>query len=211
VGESDDSVWSWLALGQHHGLPTRLIDWTYSPYVAAHFATASQPDLDGMIWCVDFSRTNALLPARLQRMLRREDTQVFTVELLCAIARRLAYFDRLAARPFLVFFEPPSLDERIVAQFALFSVLSDVRMDLTRWLASRTRLFRRIIVPADLKWEVRDKLDQANVTERVLFPGLEGLARWLTRYHSERPPPRRARAPSKLRAARRVRGRRPLA
>ena len=41
------------------------------------------------------------------------------------------------------------------------------------WLAEHPELGRRLVVPAELKWEARDKLDQANITERVLFPGLQ--------------------------------------
>jgi hypothetical protein len=40
---------------------------------------------------------------------------------------------------------------------------------------ARAELARRIVIPAALKWEMRDKLDQANSSERVLFPGLDGL------------------------------------
>jgi hypothetical protein len=45
---------------------------------------------------------------------------------------------------------------------------------------------RRLLIPGERKWEVRHKLDQANITERVLFRGLDGLSRWLARYYTPR-------------------------
>jgi FRG domain-containing protein len=179
-----DSTWNWLAVAQHHGAPTRLLDWTYSPFVAMHFATAQEMDTDGVIWCVDANRANELLPDLLKRILADEGTPVFTAEMLERAAETPQDFDALADDDFVVFFEPPSFDERIVNQSALFALKSNPRVGLDRWLANHQSIFRRVILPAAIKWEVRDKLDQANITERVLFPGLDGLSRWLTRYYT---------------------------
>jgi hypothetical protein len=183
-----DSIWDWMALGQHHGLPTRLIDWTYSPYVAMHFATARLEDFetDGVIWSVDFAKANELIPKELKQVLREEGSYTFTVEMLNGIAKTPAGFDRLADDPFVVFFEPPSLDDRIVNQFALFSLMSSPNAALDDWLNEHPELCRKIVIPAEAKWEVRDKLDQANITERVLLPGLDGLSSWLKRYYTPR-------------------------
>ena|SRR5690348_10770321 len=185
-----DSVWNWLALAQHHGLPTRLLDWTFSPFVALHFATALIEDfhLDGIVWCVDYVKTHQLLPPPLRKVLDDEQADVFTTELLERAAPSLPGFDALGKErgEFVVFLDPPSLDERIVNQFALLSFMSSPKADLDMWLEQRPHLWHRLIIPSQLKWEVRDKLDQANVTERVLFPGLDGLSRWLKRYYSPR-------------------------
>ncbi|TDI33543.1 MAG: FRG domain-containing protein [Acidobacteria bacterium] len=183
-----DSLWNWLALAQHHHLPTRLLDWTYSPYVALHFATAEteKSNLDGVVWCVDFVAVRKLLPKILAGELDREGADVFTVEMLTRVAGSLATFDSLSDESFAAFIEPPSLDDRIVNQFALFSVLSNSRASFEDWLVLHPDLVRKVIIPSGLKWEVRDKLDQANISERVLFPGLDGLSQWLKRHYSYR-------------------------
>jgi hypothetical protein len=185
---ASDSIWDWLALGQHHGLPTRLLDWTYSPYVALHFATSNLDafDRDGVVWALDYVRAHERLPDALRKVLDEEGANVFTPELLARAAPGLRELDGLADAPFCLFLEPPSLDERIVNQYALFSLLSDPTSVLDEWLEGHAGLARRLVIPAELKWEVRDKLDQANITERVLFPGLDGLSAWLTRYYLPR-------------------------
>lgn len=183
-----DSVWYWLALAQHHGLPTRLLDWSYSPFVALHFVTADVElfNRDGVVWCVNYIESNKLLPNSLKGLLDKAETNIFTAETLSEAAHTLPDFERLSEGDFVAFLEPPSLDERIVNQYALFSLMSSPSSNLDMWLAVHPHVFRRLVIPASLKWEVRDKLDQANITERVLFPGLDGLSRWLRRYYSPR-------------------------
>ncbi|WP_225986443.1 FRG domain-containing protein [Rufibacter sp. LB8] len=184
--EASDSIWNWLAVAQHHGLPTRLLDWTYSPYVALHFATADLTNFhaDGVIWCVNYVKSTDYLPPSLQRAIRDEGSNVFTPEVLEPVVGSLKSLGEFQEKPFVMFLEPPSLDERIVHQYALFSMMSTPDAMLCQWLTDHPDLYFRLIIPSKLKWEIRDKLDQANITERVLFPGPTGISAWLRRHYT---------------------------
>ncbi|MGB4758426.1 MAG: FRG domain-containing protein [Candidatus Saccharimonadales bacterium] len=184
-----ENLWVRLSVAQHHGLPTRVLDWTISPRVAVHFATAEEEhyDKDGAIWCVDVSAIRTVLPPNLRLQLRSERAWLFTIEMLDSVSTWQS-FDQLAEKgPFVLFLEPPSLDGRIVNQGAVLSVMPGAELRLNDFLANHENLYQRIIIPSELKWEIRDKLDQDNVTERMLFPGLDGLCRWLKRYYGPGP------------------------
>jgi hypothetical protein len=183
-----DTPWHWLSLAQHHGLPTRLLDWTLSPLVAAHFATADPEKyhLPGSIWMINSRKVHEAAPDSLREELEREGADYFTVEMFARTMPNLADLDAQAPPDFVLYFEPPSTSDRIVNQFAVFSIMPGAQANLNQWLIDRPELWRKLIIPPELKWEVRDKLDQANITERVLFPGLEGLSRWQKRYYTPR-------------------------
>jgi hypothetical protein len=213
--EPTASEWKWLSLAQHHGLPTRLLDWTYSPFVAMHFATneLNNMDKDGVIWMVNFVATRQFLPRPLAKPLLENAAYSFNVDMLEHNFPRIENVEEQKGdlSAFVVFFEPPSLDPRIVNQFGLFSFLNRPDVLFNEWLEhacwKEEGLARKLIIPASLKWELRDKLDQMNMTERVLMPGLDGLSAWLKRWYSPKSShPVAAPAPPKV-AARKLKPR----
>lgn len=189
-----DTEWHWLSLAQHHGLPTRLLDWTYSPFVALHFATneVGQYDSDGVIWKVNYSQVHNLLQEEQVQGLGELGARIFTID---ALARKIPTLDALDQRhspnyEVAVFFEPPAMDDRIINQFAYFSAISDPYLGFDTWLkkpyVAQVVEAVKIVIPKRLKWEIRDKLDQSNINERVLMTGLDGLCAWLKRHYTPR-------------------------
>jgi len=192
------SDWKWLAVAQHHGLPTRLLDWTFSPFVAMHFATneLDKMDKDGVIWMVNFDSIRKLLPSSFERALKKHYAMTFSVEMLEEeddLKQPFVFEETEGTQdPFVMFFEPPSLDPRIVNQWGLFSFMNRLDLRLDEWLATirsnQKHMVRKIIIQAEAKWEIRDRLDGMNMSERVIMPGLDGLSTWLKRWYSPRSP-----------------------
>jgi hypothetical protein len=177
--------WEVLVAAQHHGLPTRLLDWTYSPLVAAHFATMN-PALttDRAVWRLDWKAVHrrfklpelALLIQDLEGMV--SGGRPFTPSALFSMPED--------APPFACMLEPPSLDARIVAQSAAFTLCSDKRRSFDSFLEAHDlgERLTKLVIPAAEAGRIRDQLDLVSVDERRLFPDLDGVAAYLRRYYS---------------------------
>ncbi len=182
------SMWRQLFIGQQHGLPTRLLDWTFSPTIALHFATSGEQLAfmdrhDAVLWKIDIEEWNHLLPLTYQTLLSDNRAYAFTVDMLDQIASDIDTYDQDMKGGSMVLIEPPSIDERIINQYAYFSIVPREITDIEAWISENTNNTCKYIIDKDLKWQIRDVLDQMNVNERIVYPGLDGLSTWIKRMY----------------------------
>ena len=182
------SVWHQLILGQHHGLPTRLLDWSYSPLIALHFALTEEnlEDMDRhdcVVWRIDIDELHQMLPEKYRKIERHSRTTVFSVEMLEEACGSLAQYDEDMGGKSMVVIEPPSVDPRIANQYSFFSVVPDEMTDVERFLDENTSRTVRYLIRKELRWQLRDVLDHQNINERLIYPGLDGIAKWLGRHY----------------------------
>jgi FRG domain len=186
--------WEVLVAAQHHGVPTRLLDWTYSPLVAAHFATSDvHIGRDRAVWRLDWQRvhrafdlpTLALLIEDLARTFGSED-QLFTPWGLFKAANTKSSGSRVELRDFACMIEPPSLDARIIAQAAVFTLCTDTSRSFDAFLEAHglASALTKFVIPQAEVTRVRDQLDLVGIDERRVFPDLDGVAEGLRRYYS---------------------------
>ena len=176
------SIWKRMILGQHHGLPTRLLDWTRSPLVALHFAMTesdyTQMDKhDAVVWKIDIPDLKKQLPDEYRKVLDDANSSVYTMDQLDQVTRgSLDKYDNDMGTSSIVVLEPPSMDQRVANQYSFFSVVPSGMKELDNFL-EETENTVKYVISKDIRWHLRDALDQMNINERMIYPGLDGVAK----------------------------------
>jgi hypothetical protein len=171
----------WLALMRHHGAPTRLLDWTFSFFVAVYFAIErARPDEPSSIWALNLSvlRDEVERYKHLQPLLRSDPNakQAATVE---------AIIDHLPRHPLVFPLNPWKMNRRLILQQSVFLVPGDITrsfMDNLRAVEQPENLLIEYRLSPDRGFlqEATRELLAMNMTSATLFPGLDGFASNLT-------------------------------
>ena len=183
--DADQEEWELLFIAQHHGLPTRLLDWTYSPLVAAHFATLDPgPRGDRVVWQLDWRRMHERFGLKPLAFLVQDLVEELERRGIGSLGD---FFERAAdSAPFACMLEPPAMDHRITVQSAAFTITSDTSRPFDAFLTEHglDDALRGIVIPRGSVDLIRDQLDICAIDERRLFPDLDGVAREVHRYYA---------------------------
>jgi hypothetical protein len=156
----------WLFLAQHYGLPTRLLDWTENPLIAAYFAVREHPvDEDGCIW--------ALWPTGLNRTFNATDGLVQISDPRVAKIAQSAFTGRKSSEEILAI-DGQKIDPRMLAQMSRFTLHSR-RIALESAQENEVWL-RQYMIPKNAKAKIRAQLSAVGIRHSNVFPDLENLA-----------------------------------
>jgi hypothetical protein len=147
-----DSKIESLAIAQHHGLATRLLDWTKNPLVAAFFCCLENQDIEGAIYVLE-----------IPKMLITEQTSIESLKTYSGV----------------VGYIPNSISPRVLNQRGLFTVHCDAKCEIEitpSLIGNDEPNLNKIIIGAELKREILQMLDDYGINRAVLFPGLDGLS-----------------------------------
>lgn len=183
------NLWEVMVTAEHHGVPTRLLDWTHSPLVAAHFATLPfNTRMDRVIWKLNWKEVHkkfglvelAFLVDDLDAVLKKHGFNS---------GWQLLNQNTPPDKTFVCLLEPPSIIQRLAVQSGAFTLATIKNKPLDEILldAGLESALTRFVIPGAKAAYIRDQLDLCTIDERRLFPGLDGVAAELKRYYSAEP------------------------
>ena len=178
-----DTVLGKLALMQHHGVPTRLIDWTESPYVATFFAVEDATEEAGncAVWAISsgWCQEKSAMAVRKKLKLSKEQfpngTDFSQDEILYGT---IIQENVLLVAPL----RPLKLNIRISSQQGLFLCPGEINvsfMDNLKSLGEKDlpNILYKFVFPSDMRSEILHDLFNMNIGPQTLFPGLDGFAK----------------------------------
>lgn len=175
-----DNIDEWMALMQHFGAPTRLLDFTYSPYVAAFFAFEKAQKWDIAIWAVDTDWIDNKFEEN------NKDNFLYDFAEQYANYRSPAAFRRLFLKDidneYVLTINPFRLNDRLAYQQGLFLCPASVKVGFMKNLGglfrglSTDKPVRKYVLKIEERDGVLHQLHKMNINRITLFPGLAGFA-----------------------------------
>jgi hypothetical protein len=169
----EDDSFQWLGLMQHHGAPTRLLDFTWSPYVAAFFAL-ERATAEAALWAVSPS----LLNTRRAKARSRAKPQAKPEEMAPWVRGGYETHFLPNVNRIVVAGEPHRMNERLVAQSGTF-LMAGVLDEPIEALAPPEGIVKFVLDARVIRRSAMAELYRMNISNATLFPGLDGLARSL--------------------------------
>jgi len=170
-----DRVLSILALMQHYGAPTRIVDWSLSPWVAVYYACHKDPDHDGVVYLFNLK----LVVNTIRKTTERQSTAMLSIPSSDLDGWESA---ALTAGDWINPVTMRVSNQRMIAQRGLFTVAGKVNTDhirlIDRYSPTDAPLIR-LVIPSKLKTPLMRQLVGMNITPASLFPGIEGVSRAL--------------------------------